>query len=102
MARTPKHKRASSEKKSNVPEKQIAKDESEVSTHPDRMTSRRKSDQDKSKEGGIAIMKNRSQNEESEVTNHADSMASRRKKDQDKSAEGGTWYYKNRSEIEEN
>ena len=52
MVSTPTHTSTDSEKKSKMPEKQIAKEESEVSTHPNRMASRRKKDQDKSTEGG--------------------------------------------------
>ena len=64
MAVRRKHKGIDTEKKSNVPEKQIVKEESEVSTHANSMASRRKKDQDESEEGGIWYYKNRSEIEE--------------------------------------
>jgi len=98
MAVRRKHKSIDTEKKSNVPEKQIAKENFLVIKYPDRMA-RTPTQEHLKKKYFFLLKKNRSQNEESEVTNHADSMASRRKKDHDKSEEGGTVINKSRSQT---
>ncbi len=100
MAVRRKHKSIDTEKKSNVPEKQIAKENFLVIKYPDSMA-HTPTQEHLIKKIFFLLKQIRSQKKNFRATTHPDRMASRRKKDQDKSTEGGTWYYKNRSEIEE-
>jgi len=62
------------------------------------MVHRRKKKHNDSTDGGVPIMKNRSQKEDSEVSNHPERMACTPKNDHDESTEGGIVIRKNRSQ----